>query len=88
MFYSNSGIGVVIAGNNGPGSSANQFFNPFGAFIDENQTLYVADSTNSRVQMWFAGATSGITVAGISGSAGSSSMQLISPYAVVVDNNG
>jgi hypothetical protein len=88
MFYSNSSIGVIIAGNNGLGSAANQFSGAFGSFIDENQALYVADDGNQRVQMWPAGAMSGVTVAGINGSSGSSLMQLSGPLAVIVDNNG
>ncbi|CAF4507162.1 unnamed protein product, partial [Rotaria magnacalcarata] len=38
--------------------------------------------------MYLTGATSGITVAGITGSPGSSLTQLNGPIAVVVDNNG
>ncbi len=88
MFYPNNGTSLIIAGNNGLGSAPNQFSSPFGSFIDENQTLYVADTGNYRVQMWLAGATSGVTVAGITGSPGSSLTQLSNPAAVVVDNNG
>ena len=88
MFYPNNPIGVVIAGSSGSGSAANKFSNPYGCFLGENQTLYVADYGNDRVQMWFSGTTSGITVAGISGSDGSSLMRLNGPIAVVVDNNG
>jgi hypothetical protein len=88
MFYPSSSIGVVIAGNNGPGSAANQLYSPFGSFIDENQTLYVADYGNHRVQLWTAGATNGTTIAGITGSAGSNLTQLSYPLAVIVDNNG
>ncbi len=88
MFYPNNPIGVIIAGNNGLGSAANQFSSPYGSFMDENRTLYVADYDNHRVQMWPAGATSGVTVAGITGTAGSSLTHLNGPIAVVVDNNG
>ncbi|CAF4552232.1 unnamed protein product, partial [Rotaria socialis] len=88
MFYQNSSIGVVVAGNNGAGSAANQFSTPYGSFIDQNGTLYVADYGNHRVQMWHAGARSGITVSGITGSYGLSLMHLNYPDAVIVDNNG
>jgi len=79
---------TVLVNNNGVGLAADQFNAPFGIFIDNDQTLYVADKENHRVQMWPSGTTSGITVAGISGSAGSSLMRLNGPSAVVVDNNG
>lgn len=87
-FIPNNGIGVVLAGQNGSGSAANQFLGPFGNFIDGSNTLYVADSGNSRVQMWLSQATAGTTVAGITNSSGSALTQLSNPYAVIADNNG
>ncbi|CAF3759190.1 unnamed protein product [Rotaria sordida] len=87
-FFPYNGIGVVLAPTNGIGSGANQLSTPYGNFMDGNGTLYIADSGNSRVQMWSAGATTGITVAGITGSAGSNSSQLRNPYSIIVDNNG
>jgi hypothetical protein len=56
--------------------------------MDGYQTLYVADAGNQRVQMWPAGAISGITVAGITGMVGSDLTMLNNPYAIIVDNNG
>ncbi|CAF1501334.1 unnamed protein product [Rotaria magnacalcarata] len=87
-YYPNNNVGVILAGNYGSGSAANQLSSPYGNFVDGNETLYVADYGNNRVQMYPTGATSGTTVAGITGSAGSSLMQLNGPIAVVVDNNG
>ncbi|CAF2091091.1 unnamed protein product [Rotaria magnacalcarata] len=87
-YYPNNGVGVILAGNNGVGSAANQLSNPYGNFVDGNETLYVTDRGNNRVQMYLTGATSGTTVAGITGSSGSSLMQFNSPIAVIVDNNG
>ncbi|CAF2046351.1 unnamed protein product, partial [Rotaria magnacalcarata] len=87
-FNASGGVGAIIAGINGVGSGSNQFSSPFGNFIDENETLYVADSGNQRIQMWPAGVNSGITVAGINNSSGSSLGQLSSPNAIVIDNNG
>lgn len=83
----NSGARTIIAGNNGLGSAASQFSTPYGSFVDENQTVYVADYGNQRVQKWLAGATSGVTIAGVTGTAGSSSMYLSGPIAVIVDIN-
>ncbi|CAF3415280.1 unnamed protein product, partial [Rotaria sp. Silwood2] len=87
-FNSSSGVGTIIAGINGAGSRADQFSSPFGNFIDENETLCVADNGNDRIQMWLSGASSGITVAGVNQSAGSDLGHLNGPLAVIVDNNG
>jgi hypothetical protein len=87
-FYPNNGIGVILAGASGAGSGADQFNQPYGNFIDGNETLFVADYGNDRVQMWLAGATSGTTVAGVTGSSGASLTLLNKPRAVVLDNNG
>jgi sugar lactone lactonase YvrE len=87
-FYPYNGIGVILAGSSGPGSGPDQFNQPYGNFIDGNQTLFVADYGNDRVQMWTAGATNGTTVAGITSSSGSTLAKLNNPRAVVVDNNG
>lgn len=37
---------------------------PVGVFVDSSDNLYVADSGNSRVQLWSSGVSSGSTVAG------------------------
>ncbi|CAF1684188.1 unnamed protein product [Rotaria magnacalcarata] len=87
-YYPNNGVAVILAGNYGSGSAANQLSSSYGNFVDGNETLYVADYGNNRVQMYLIGATSGTTIAGITGSSGSSLMQLNGPIAVVVDNNG
>jgi sugar lactone lactonase YvrE len=87
-FYPNDGIGVILAGANGPGIGADQLSSPFGNFVDGNQTLYIADYGNQRVQMWPAGAISGITVAGVTNVSGSGLGYLNNPTSIVVDNNG
>jgi sugar lactone lactonase YvrE len=56
-------------------------------YVDDNLTLYIADSHNHRIQMWIYGASFGQTVAG-NGSAGSSLTQLNTPHALIVDING
>jgi DNA-binding beta-propeller fold protein YncE len=48
--------------------------------------LYVADTGNNRIQLFLAGQTVATTIAGITGSPGSSSVQLNSPYSVRLDN--
>ncbi|CAF2137295.1 unnamed protein product, partial [Rotaria magnacalcarata] len=42
--------GTVIAGGNGPGAGANQFYYPIGFSFDRHGNLYVVDAGNYRVQ--------------------------------------
>lgn len=85
-YTKNSKIGVIVAGGNGNGSAANQFYNPMGIFIDKNDNLYVADINNQRIQKFSPGSTNGITVAGGNG-VGQSLNQLNKPSSVFVDEN-
>ena len=87
-FSSNHQKEIIIPPRNITGLSTDYFSGPLGNFIDINQTWYIADTENHRVQKWSSGATNGTTVAGISNSAGSNTTQLNRPRAVVVDNNG
>ncbi|CAF4310941.1 unnamed protein product, partial [Adineta steineri] len=52
------------------GSNASQFSNPQGVYVDSKGSLYISDYYNSRVQKFVNGSTLGITMAGISSSAG------------------
>ncbi len=74
--------GITVAGGNSNGSKANQLNTPSGIYVDENDTVYVADRNNSRIQKWAPGATSGVTV--ISGNA----FQLWFPTAIARDAAG
>jgi sugar lactone lactonase YvrE len=87
-YYPNNGIGVILAGSRGSGSAAYQLNGPYGNCIDSNRSLFIADSGNNRVQKWLAGATGGSTVAGVTGSSGSSPAKLNNPRGVITDNNG
>jgi sugar lactone lactonase YvrE len=51
-------------GAGGSGSNNNQLNQPYGLFVDENGTIYIADYKNHRIMKWYSGATSGIMVAG------------------------
>ena len=80
--------GVVVAGTNG-GGNANQLNNPTCLYIDSNDTLYICDHDNNRIQKWVQGATSGTTVAGSSsGANGASSILLNQPIDLTFDQNG
>jgi len=77
---------ATVAGGNGFGSGSNQFYAPYGLYIDGSGNVYATDFGNSRVQKWAPGATSGTTVAGGHGN-GNGADQLNSPYGVFVDGN-
>ncbi|CAF2964862.1 unnamed protein product [Rotaria sp. Silwood2] len=76
--------GITVAGGNGYGSKTNQFFNPWGLYIDEDQTIYVVDAGNRRSVKWKSGATNGKVVAGGNG-AGNGAHQLYRPTDVIID---
>ncbi|CAF4834196.1 unnamed protein product, partial [Rotaria sp. Silwood2] len=76
--------GLTVAGGNGYGNGINQLSNPFGLYVDDDQTIYVADWLNHRIVEWKWGATSGQVVAGGHGQ-GSGAHQLSNPLDVIVD---
>ncbi|CAF4563502.1 unnamed protein product, partial [Rotaria sp. Silwood2] len=78
--------GQTVAGGNGSGSGFSQLNGPFGLFVDENQTIYVADRYNDRIMKWKRGASSGQLVAG-GKRQGTRDDQLYYPIDVVVDQN-
>lgn len=55
--------------------------------VDGYQNLYVADTNNHRIQFYLRGSSVGTTIAGSSGSAGSSFSQLNYPSAILVDSS-
>ncbi|CAF3813320.1 unnamed protein product [Rotaria sp. Silwood1] len=76
--------GLTVAGGNGEGNGINQLLYPRGLYVDEDQTIYVADQYNHRIVEWKWGATSGQVVAGGNGQ-GSGAHQLNEPRDVIVD---
>ncbi|CAF4207962.1 unnamed protein product, partial [Rotaria sordida] len=76
--------GITIAGGNGKGTGINQLSSPYGLYVDDDQTIYVADTSNHRVVEWKWGAKSGQVIAGGNGQ-GSGDHQLSSPRDVIVD---
>ncbi|CAF4371713.1 unnamed protein product, partial [Rotaria magnacalcarata] len=78
--------GVTVAGGNGQGGGTNQLYYPFGLFIDDNQTVVIADFENNRIIQWKNGdTTNGQVVAGDNGQ-GNGLNQLHMPSDVLVDN--
>jgi sugar lactone lactonase YvrE len=76
--------GLTMAGGNGYGNEINQLLDPFGLYVDDDQTVYVADWGNHRIMEWKSGVTSGQVVAGENGQ-GSEADQLYDPTDVIVD---
>ncbi|CAF3797695.1 unnamed protein product [Rotaria sp. Silwood1] len=78
--------GVTIAGGLGAGEATNQLRDPHGLFIDDNQTIVIADSWNHRVVQWKIGDANGQVVAGGHGQ-GNRLDQLNCPTDVLIDRN-
>jgi len=78
-------IGVIVAGDGVFGSGSSQLQSPWGVYVDSNNTIYVADYSNHRIQQWFPNAVSGNTVIGVTGVSGSNGSLLNYPIAVYGD---
>jgi hypothetical protein len=80
--HSNSNMITIVAGIGIAGSEANMLLGPEGIFVSINLDLYVADTINSRIQLFHPGAVNGITIAGTS-----DTIPLQFPTSVVLDAN-
>ena len=78
--------GVMVAGTGIAGEGPSQLKRPHKIFVDVDQSLYIADTYNHRIQRWTNGACFGVTVAG-TGVLGTSTSQLYYPVSVIVDAN-
>ncbi|CAF3770207.1 unnamed protein product, partial [Rotaria socialis] len=77
--------GVTIAGGHGGGGGTNQLCLPFGLFVDDDQTVVIADYWNNRIMQWKNGnTTNGQVVAGGNGE-GNGLHQLNHPRDVFLD---
>ncbi|CAF4258591.1 unnamed protein product, partial [Rotaria sordida] len=79
---------ILIAGstNGTQGSSSTLLTSPFGVTLDPMENVYVADTSNHRIQLFMAGQLTGITIAGSVGVRGNDSNLLWAPYAVALDS--
>ncbi len=87
LFYLDSKwkqFGVTIAGGNDRGDQLNQLSCPYGIFINDEKTLYIADYLNHRIVEWKLNATNGQIVAGGNGQ-GNQMNQLYYPTDVIFD---
>ncbi|CAF3709731.1 unnamed protein product [Rotaria socialis] len=77
--------GVTIAGGNGQGNATNQLNYPRGLFVDDDETVAIADWGNDRIMQWNNGdTTNGQRVAGDKGE-GNGLHQLGYPTDVLFD---
>ncbi|CAF2120788.1 unnamed protein product, partial [Rotaria magnacalcarata] len=77
--------GVTVAGGHGYGDATNQLSYHFGLFVDDDQTVVIADLGNHRIMQWKNGnTTNGQVVAGGNG-AGKRLHQLNQPTDVLID---
>ncbi|CAF1219948.1 unnamed protein product [Rotaria sp. Silwood1] len=78
--------GITVAGGNGRGNETNQLSWPWSLYVDDDQTIYVADYYNHRIVEWKSGATNGTVVAGGNGY-GNGAHQLNRPVDVIIDKD-
>lgn len=76
--------GVTVAGGYGPGFASHQLFWPCGIIVDDNQTIFIADSENHRVMRWIENDERGRIVAG-GNNLGRQLDQLDRPTDVLID---
>ncbi|CAF4069526.1 unnamed protein product, partial [Adineta steineri] len=76
---------IIVAGNGTAGSTGTMLNFPIGIFVDTKFNLYVADSTNCRIQMFPIGQFTAITLAGASVPG---TITLYNPAGIILDDNG
>ncbi|CAF4093963.1 unnamed protein product, partial [Adineta steineri] len=75
---------ITVAGGNGRGQELNQLYFPYGIFIDNDKSIYIADYCNDRIVKWKLNSNTGQIIAGDNGN-GNQNNQLNSPRDIVFD---
>ena len=75
---------TTVAGGQGKGDGSNQLSSPCGMFIDDDQTIYIADYENHRIVEWKKNSKNSQIVAGGNGR-GNRNDQLNQPTNVIID---
>ncbi|CAF0970806.1 unnamed protein product [Adineta steineri] len=75
---------ITVAGGNGEGQELNQLHRPWGMFIDNDKSIYIADPFNHRIIKWKLNSNTGQVVAGGNGQ-GNQNNQLNEPRGVIFD---
>ena len=79
---------TTVAGGNGRGNSSNQLDQPYSVCVSKKTgDIYIADKQNHRIQCWSPGATSGVTIIGITGMYGTNATMLNSPSNIALNKN-
>jgi hypothetical protein len=65
----NAWTGMTVAGQSSGtgGSSATTLLGPNSIVLDSGGNVYIADTRNHRIQFFYSGATTGVTIAGTAG---------------------
>ena len=81
--------GITVAGTSGVvGNASNQLYYPWGLVLTYENTLYVTDRYNNRVQKYLRGSLNGTTVAGQANATTCSSYQCLRhPSSIALDDN-
>lgn len=83
-----NGTGTIVSGITSSRGSTGTLLNyPYDVGVDGYQNVYVVDTYNHRIQYFARGSTTGTTVAGNSGAAGSGYSELNYPAAIRIDGN-
>jgi sugar lactone lactonase YvrE len=89
LFGGSPNNGTTVAGGNGQGTASNQLYAPFSFYITKKtKTIYIADTSNNRIQRWYEGGQDGVTIAGDpNGVAGSNASMFINTYGIAVNDD-
>ncbi len=81
--------GTTVAGGNGPGSGSHQLNHPRAVWVSSKTgAIYIADTSNNRIQRWNQGATTGVTIAGSpNGITGTDATSFNAPYNLILNSN-
>ncbi|CAF4330713.1 unnamed protein product, partial [Adineta steineri] len=77
-------FGITVAGGNGNGHKSNHLYYPFGFFIDNDKSIYIADCDNHRIVKWKLNSNTGQIITGGNGK-GNQNNQLHRPRDIVFD---
>ena len=86
LLGANSWTLITGDANGSAGTSSTQLSNPMDVVLDSMGNMYVADTNNERIQFFIAGQSNGTTIAGATGSSGSTANLLSRPYSLTIDS--
>ncbi|CAF1040229.1 unnamed protein product [Adineta steineri] len=77
---------TTVAGGNGEGQKLNQLDGPQGIFIENDKSIYIADTENHRIVKWKSNSNTGQIIASGNGK-GNQNYQLNDPIDLIFDKN-